>query len=175
MIYWSVVSLLERHIDIAIEQQQLALQNNFAHDRSDAMLMLVDQFLDNGGGLLHYLVQDASARVLGGNLPATQSSEGWRELVVRLDHDVSDSESRRLRAYGAYFDKNNYVLVAHDTKELSETRHLILRSFGLTLAATIIITLAGGWLLELLCSAGLGMQATRHAPSSMATSPNASP
>lgn len=144
VIYWSVISLLERHMAIAVEQQQLALRNNFTHDGSEAMLLLVEQFLENGGGLLHYLVQDGSGRILGGNLPATQASAGWRELLVMPGADGSNTETRRLRAYGEYFDENSYVLVAHDTKELSETRYLILRSFGLTLGATIIITLAGG-------------------------------
>jgi signal transduction histidine kinase len=143
VIYWSVTSLLERHLEVAIEQQLLTLRNDFEHDGRDAVLGLVSKYLANGGDtLLHYLVQDRSGKMLGGDLQPLTTSAAWLDLEVAPAGAAG--KVRKFRARGEWFDQNTFLLVAHDTVELAEIRDLILRAFGLTLAATIAISLAGG-------------------------------
>ncbi len=144
VIYWSVILLLEQHLDIAIEQQQLALRNQFSNDGRDAMLGLLNQYLGDGGGLQHYLVQDRSGQVLGGDLSSIEPSLGWLDVTISSTGSGTDIRSYDLRARSDYFDEDTYVLVALDTSELAETSNMILWSFGFTLAATIAISLAGG-------------------------------
>jgi signal transduction histidine kinase len=145
VIYWGMLSLLEQHLEQSIEDQIQVLRNDLAKDGREAMLELVHQHVQKQhDSPVHFLVQDSVGNVLAGDLPPMRAVEGWQQLSVSLSTKWRGNGQRTLRALGVMLDNNTFVLVAHDTKDLVESRELIVRSFGTALAVTAVLTLGGG-------------------------------
>ena len=145
VIYWQMSTLLARHLDQGIEAQLQVLQSDLEQDGRKSMLGLVRQheklYQDSP---LHFLVQDASGTILAGDLPATQVGEGWHDIVLMATAHDLDDQRRFLRGRGEWLSKDLFVLVTNDTRDLQETRTLILLSYVIALVATVMIALAGG-------------------------------
>ncbi len=145
VVYWSMVSLLERHLEQTIEQQFQILRDDIEQHGREAMIAFVAQQADQQRyEPIYFLVQDASGTRLAGDLPVAQAFEGWRDIPApaRL------GTSTLLRARAEHLDDDTFVMVAYDTKDLAESRELILRSFGIALAATVLLTLSGGLIIS---------------------------
>jgi len=144
VIYWSMISLLERHLDEAIEQQLEVLRNDFRQDGRAAVVGLARQHEErNRDSPVHFLVRNREGSVVAGDLPILDAQEGWQTISAPLQ--TTDGTSvRQLRGYAERFDDDTFVLVTHDTRDLHQTRELIIVSFGVALALTIVLALGGG-------------------------------
>jgi signal transduction histidine kinase len=144
VIYWWMSTLLARHLDEGIEAQLQVLRADLEQDGRDSMLGLIRGHAQNyGDSPLHFLVQDGTGTVLAGDLPATNVGAGWHDIAM---HSRDDSHDRRqlLRGRGEWLTDDLFVLVTNDTRDLRETRRLILGSYAIALMATTILALGGG-------------------------------
>jgi signal transduction histidine kinase len=143
--YWWMSSLLERHLDEGIEQQLQILRADLEQDGRESLIGLVRRHQeDHARSALHFLVQDRSGAVLAGDLPPTQIGEGWHDITLLTRPAHGDGQRRLLRGRGEWLNDDLFVLVTNDTRDLHETRSLILRSFLVAFGATIFLALAGG-------------------------------
>lgn len=144
VIYWSMLSLLERHLDETIEQQLEVLHNDYRQDGRDAVIRLVRQHEErNRDSPVHFMVRDGTGSVIAGDFPTSGAQAGWQTFPARSLVDGQQSVYR-LRGYGESFDGNTFVLVTHDTKDLHQTRELIIASFAIALGLTVVLSLGGG-------------------------------
>jgi len=145
VIYWWMNSLLERHLEEGIEHQIQVLRADLTQDGLESMLGLVRQHVKkNRGSPVHFLVQDRAGNVLAGDLPPIKPEVGWQDITHSELGDAANGDRPALRGRGGWFDENTFVLVTNDTDDLHESRELILRSFGISLAATLALALGGG-------------------------------
>ena len=93
---------------------------------------------------VHFLVQDASGTVLAGDLPPTQVGEGWHDITLMPSGHVSDARRHLRRGRGEWLTEDLFVLVTNDTQDIRQTRALILGSFAVALAGTVVLALGGG-------------------------------
>jgi signal transduction histidine kinase len=148
VIYWSMISLLERHLDETIEQQLEVLRNDFRQDGRDAVIRLVRQHEErNRDSPVHFLVLDGEDSVIAGDLPIVHSHKGWQIIPATRSQVSGDTLVRQLRGYGEMLDDETFVLVTHDTKDLHQTREFIIASFAVALALTVVLALGGGLLI----------------------------
>ena len=148
VIYWWVVSLLERHLEESINQQVQVLRTDFEQDGKDSMMGLVRQHVvKHRNSPLHIMVQDRAGVVLAGDLPPIPAKVGWQELKIRPPAGAADGHALSLRGRGEWLDENTFVIVTNDTKDLHESRELIVRSFAVALAGTVALALGGGMLI----------------------------
>jgi signal transduction histidine kinase len=144
VIYLSVISLLERHLDEAIEQRLEVLRNDFRQDGRDAVIGLVRQHEErNRDSPVHFLVRDGEGSVIAGDLPILDAHQGW-QTVPAIRSRATGGTFVQLRGYGEKFDDQTFVLVTHDTYDLHQTRELIIVSFAVALALTVVLAMGGG-------------------------------
>ena len=145
VIYWWMSTLLARHLDEGIEAQLQVLKSDLEQDGRESMIGLVRQHEEKyRDSPLHFLVQDASGTVLAGDLPPTEVGEGWHDIALMTSAHDLDDRRRLLRGRGEWLTEDLFVLVTNDTRDLRETRTLILRSYAIALAATVVLALGGG-------------------------------
>ena len=148
VIYWWMSSLLARHLDERIEAQFQVLRTGLAQDGRESLLGLVREherkYRDSP---LHYLVQDRDGAVLAGDLPPMRLQEGWHDIVLQQAAADNELRHQRLRGRGEWLSDELFVIVTNDTRDLHQTRTLILASFAVALAGTVAIALGGGLLI----------------------------
>jgi signal transduction histidine kinase len=151
VIYWSMLALLDRHLDESIEQQIQVLRHDLEQDGRDSMLGLVRQHVEKQpNSRVHFLVRDGAGNKVAGDLPPIAAVEGWQDIPPALLAGESDHAEQLLRGHGERFDENTFVLVTHDTVDLRQTRALIIRSFSIALGVTVVLTLGGGLIIGVL-------------------------
>ncbi len=145
VIYWSMISLLERHLAESIDQQLEVLRHDLEQDGRDSMIGLVQQHVEKqSSSRVHFLVTDRAQNKIAGDLPQVPARAGWQDITMATGADGSNNTHRMLRGHGEWFDDNTFVLVTNDMSDLAQTRALITRSFGIALAATVVLALGGG-------------------------------
>ncbi|GMQ75144.1 MAG: ATP-binding protein [Gammaproteobacteria bacterium] len=151
VIYWSMMSLLERHLEESVEQQIQVLRNGLEQDGRESMLGFVRQHVEKqADGRVHLLVQDREGNVIAGDLPPMPVAEGWQDILLPPPADGSSGMERTHRGRGEWLDEDTYVLVTNDTSDLRQSRALIVLSFGIALAVTVVLALGGGIVIGLL-------------------------
>lgn len=145
VVYGRMDAVLERHLEESVEQQIQVLRADFAQDGLESMLGLVRQHVKKSlGSPVHFLVQDSAGAALGGDLPPLNVVNGWQDIALPPVAGENHGEGLVLRGLGEWFDDDTLVLVTSDTRDLREARDLIVRAFGISLVATVIVTLSGG-------------------------------
>ena len=146
VLFWSISSLLERHIDEAIVRQLAVLKYDLAQDGMESMLGLIQLHAKHSSpNSIHLLALDSEDRYLAGDLPVLAPVEGWQNLEIPSAERTDDNYPiHSYRALGVRFGDGTFVLVSEDIADLVQTRRLLLQSFGITLAVTIALTLFGG-------------------------------
>jgi len=145
VIYWSMASLLERHLEESIEQQIEVLRHDLEQDGRDSMIGLVQQHVEKQpNSRVHFLVRDRTGNVIAGDLPSVSMNTGWQDILLPRSAAGSNDTEHMLRGRGEWFDENTYVLVTNDMSDLAQSRALIIRSFGVALGVTVVLALGGG-------------------------------
>ncbi len=145
LIYLWMTSLLDRHIEQAVEQQMEVLRDDFTQDGRESVLGLVRlHSRRNAVGPVHYLLLDGAGRVLAGDLPAMKPVQGWQEIDFVHDRGGANERPSRLIGFGVFLDGDTFALVTHDTADLDETQRLLVQAFAIALAVTVALALFGG-------------------------------
>jgi signal transduction histidine kinase len=151
VVYWSMLSLLERHMEESIEQQIQVLRHDLEQDGRESVIGLVRQHVEKQpDSRVHFLVRDRAGNVIAGDLPAIEAGTDWQEILLPPRADGSNDTERVLRGRGEWLDEDTYVLVTNDTADLRQSRELIIRSFGIALAVTVALALGGGIIIGVL-------------------------
>jgi signal transduction histidine kinase len=151
VIYWSMLSLLERHLEDSIEQQMQVLRHDLEQDGRESMIGLVRQHEEKQpNSQSHFLVRGRAGNVVAGDLPLVRSTVGWQDIPLPHRADEPNGKERMIRGRGEWLDEDSYVLVTHDTADLDQTRELIIRSFVVALAVTVVLALSGGLVIGVL-------------------------
>jgi signal transduction histidine kinase len=151
VIYWYMVSLLERHLEEGIEQQIEVLRHDLEQDGRESMIGLVRQHVEKQpNSRVHFLVKDRAGGVIAGDLPPVSSGIGWQNVVVPEPDNRSGDLHDVLRGKGEWFDDDTYVLVTSDVSDLAQSRALIIRSFSIALGVTVVLALGGGLVIAVL-------------------------
>lgn len=145
LIYWQMCSLLENHVEQAIEQQLDVMRDDFSQDGRGSMIGLARQHRERRGeSPIHLLIQDSSGSVIESDMPPLQVFEGWQDIDLSHALETGDRAVRIYRGLGTWIDEDTFVLVAHDTADLLQTQSLLVRSFSIALAVTVALSLVGG-------------------------------
>lgn len=145
VIYWSMVSLLERHLEESIEQQIEVLRHDMEQDGRESMIGLVRQHVaKQPKSRVHFLLRDGAGNVIAGDLPPLPAEVGWKDILIPPSDAESNESAHMLRGRGEWFDDDTYVLVTNDISDLTQSRALIIRSFGIALGVTLVLALSGG-------------------------------
>ena len=148
VIYWSMISLLERHLEESIEQQIEVLRHDLEQDGRDSMIGLVRQHVEKQpSSRVHFLVRDRAGDVIAGDLPPIRMNTGWQDILLPPSAAGPDDTEHILRGRGEWFDENTYVLVTNDMSDLAQSRALINRSVGIALGVTVVLALGGGFVI----------------------------
>lgn len=141
---WMTV-VLERHVEVSVEQQLVHLRDDFQLNGRDSVISLVSRHAARRTpSTLHFLVQDNEGRVLAGDLPRLALRSGWQEVELSPDPAHRDTSPRTYRGFGARLDDATHVLVMQETADLTLTRSLLIRSFSIALFVTVALALVGG-------------------------------
>ncbi|ASJ73650.1 Sensor kinase CusS [Granulosicoccus antarcticus IMCC3135] len=145
VLFWSISSLLERHIDETIVRQHAVLKDDLAQNGMESMLELIRLHAKYpASSSIHLLALNSEDRYLAGDLPLLPPVEGWQNLEKQTERIDENSSLRSYRALGTRFDDGTFVLVSEDIADLVQTRRLLLQSFSITLAVTVALSLFGG-------------------------------
>ncbi len=143
--YSWITSLLQRHLEEAVEMHLAVLRDTLTLDGREALVRLVRKHDERpGASTIHVLVKDEADNILAGDLPPLASRTGWQDIELPVDANDRDVGGLRLRGNGARFDDGTFLLVTNDTGDLRDTQALLIRSFGLSLAVVVVLSLAGG-------------------------------
>jgi signal transduction histidine kinase len=154
-IYWSTAGYMTRQTDATIEAEIKGLAEQYRRRGLSGLTTLVAERSAGapaGAGL--YLLADSSYRPLVGNIDAWPAAEpdgsGWIDFRLREaagDAATRDGEqpgrAKVFRLRGGL-----RLLVGRDVRELSAIRALIREAVGWGLAFTVVLALAGGWLMS---------------------------
>jgi len=149
LIYWWMSSLLERHVEEAVLRQRAVLLDDFAQDGRKSMLGLVRQHTEKHHTSpvhfpVHFLVQDDAGQQLAGDLPPMRPIEGWQEISLPRSSAHEQIAAQIHRALGTWADDDTFLLITHDTADLNQTRKVLIGSFSVALAVTVLLALIGG-------------------------------
>jgi signal transduction histidine kinase len=141
VVFWSTTHYMERQIDASVTGElseiRVAAGGDSLPQLRDVVAALTVRSPD-----FFYLLQDASGKVLAGNLPSTQPLPGVRQWSGSTHHRRSPFAG--LRGQGRGVGGGAYLFVGLSTLQLHEMEGLVVHAFlwGLTLA--MILAFAGG-------------------------------
>jgi signal transduction histidine kinase len=92
-----------------------------------------------------YLLQDQAGERLAGTLRPRRPAYGWFDLQGR-SRSAEGDPPHRIRARGVRLDDGGYLVVGQDANQLDEVQGLIVRAFGWSAAAMLLLALGGGML-----------------------------
>lgn len=145
LIYGQMTQLLERHLEEAVNQHLTLLRDGLYQDGRSSLVGLVKQHAERqGGNPIHVLIKTRGGAILAGDLPDLDTREGWHDFAIHPEPNDIGRVATRFRAYGEWLDDATFVLVANDTRDLQQTRALLVRVFAIALGVTVVLALAGG-------------------------------
>lgn len=159
-VYLATHAAFSRQIDARIEQATGALLIEYHDDGLKGLVSAVDQQGRNRPIGLGTALFDGQGMRVGGNLAIPIAEPGWRDIVIE------DPGERReqARAQVTSLPGNYRLVVAADLESQEDIDHTILGMFGVTVAALLVLGLAGALLLARYLRGRLaGIEATASA------------
>jgi signal transduction histidine kinase len=145
VIYCATGVYMSNSLDAAIDSDILELEESLQAGGSEVLTAQVEDRLRQAPhGPMYYLLQDARGKVVAGNMPSVNGSEGRFDLKVPR----SDSPSVAVHAHGITLVDHEYLMVGVDALPRREMRKLILRVFEWSSAITLGLAFAGGALMS---------------------------
>ncbi len=98
-------------------------------------------------GPIYYLLQAPTGQVIVGNLPGMPPVEGVIDFMRDTADDEPNNGRDRLTGFGLRLGDGAFLLVAQDASRLLDMQKAIVRAFTWAGALTLVLAIAGGWLL----------------------------
>lgn len=143
VIYWSTVEYMTDQLDGAIVDEIDDIQADWRAGGPDSLIRVVnDRIAHERAGEIAYMLEASDGTVLAGNMPAVVARVDGQDIELPVAHGAG--RPRHMRVRGAFLDNGDFLAVGKDAFALNEMRETIARSFGLIIAATLGLALAGG-------------------------------
>jgi signal transduction histidine kinase len=151
VMFWFGRSYLTEQIDRTVSDEIAEITTKVGDHDPEALRATVASFADHASAGVFYLLQDASGRVLAGNVPPLSPIAGLRSWKAKEDGGEFPVGRYGARGFGMALDDGAYLFVGLDSHELLEMRELMAHAFFTFIFTTIALALACGALM----SAGL--------------------
>ncbi len=145
--YWYGTGYIANQIDQTVANEIAEIETNEGGGLP-SMQAAVAKYAAQASPGVFYLLQDARAHALAGNIPALDPVTGIQEWPSREDGGNFPRGLHSVRGRGVRTVDGAYLLVGLDSNELTEMREMITYAFGWGLLGTILLALGGGTLMS---------------------------
>jgi signal transduction histidine kinase len=146
VIYWAATSAMSDQLDAELNAERAALEASYGAGGIDALSSAIAERLTQPVHPLRYLLEDASGRVLVGDLPNRPSLPvGRSEIeipVVRLSGDANQKRGL-FRILRMALKNDGFLLLGDDAHPLEELREFLIGAFGWGAGATLVLAVLG--------------------------------
>jgi signal transduction histidine kinase len=147
VIAWSVNSFMAEQLDATVANELAEVQADAGGLETSALKRIVDGLTVNSPGI-YYLLQGPDGRVIAGNMMAIRPKPGLRTLGSA--HQAPDRHVLGgIRGRGVSLADGGYLFIGVSDHQLSELREVVTRMFLLGLGMTVVLALAGGFVMSL--------------------------
>ena len=149
--FWITGDALTSEVTDSINIDLAAIERGFNTEGIEEVEEIIQQRLATPGFSGFFLLQDRVGKKIAGNLPASAPRVGFLVKPLSLVDETSLGQPTQhsILGKGLVLKDGAYVFVGQDTQRVSETRRLILRTFGWIMAAAVALAIGGGALLSL--------------------------
>lgn len=145
VIYEAAGAYMSSSLDAAIDSDITELVNSMQAGGNQTLAAQVNERVQQTPyGPMYYLLQAPEGGIIAGNLPPAHGSEGRFDLKVPR----VNLPSIAVHAHGITLSDGEYLMVGVDALPRREMHQLIVRVFGLSSAATLVLAFAGGTLMS---------------------------
>jgi signal transduction histidine kinase len=144
VIFFSTTRFMRHQIDDSVSSEVGEILADTRGEGLDALRSVVHGLSSHPAGF-YYLLQDSHGTVLAGNLPALDARDGIREWPKSTQS--ASSPFAAIRGRGTTV-TGGYLFVGWSTNQLNEMEEMVVGSFAWSLAASIALALAGGWVMS---------------------------
>ena len=147
VIAWSVNSFMAEQLDATVANELAEVQANAGGLETGALKRVVDGLIINSPGV-YYLLQGPDGEVIAGNMMAIRPKPGLRTLEYA--HQAPDRHVLGgIRGRGIALADGGYLFVGVSDHQRGELRAIVTRAFVLGLGLTVVLALAGGFVMSL--------------------------
>ena len=141
VVFWSTTRFMDRQIDITVASELSEIEADAQDGDLEHLRGIVQGMIGRVPGY-YYLLQDATGKVLAGNLSAIDPLPGVREWPGSAKHPKHPFSG--LRGRGVLLASGAYLFVGLSAHQLHEMREMVAGSFLSGLGLAILLALGGG-------------------------------
>jgi signal transduction histidine kinase len=148
IILWSSTGYVSRQIDATVSNEIDEVQAEAAGRGLARLRDVVAGLARHAPPGVYYLLEDASGRVLAGNMPALKPVPGIR-VWTPDDATARMVPTHGIHGRGVRTEGGDFLFVGLDNIDLNEMQEMITRAFLWALAGMIVLALGGGVVMSL--------------------------
>jgi signal transduction histidine kinase len=146
VIYWVATGAMSGQLDAGLDAERAVFEDRYRTGGIGDLSAAITERLKDPAHPLSYLLQDASGKMLAGNLPVLPSlGVGRSEIEVPPNEPAGngDYEPRLFRTLGVSLADGSLLVLAQDAHSLDDLREFVMQSFGWGAAATFVLAVLG--------------------------------
>jgi signal transduction histidine kinase len=143
--YWTIEISLEGQMTARIDAEIKLLEEERRAEGDSELIEQVQRRSDVLG--LHYLLLDANATRIAGNMPVTSNDLGWSTVALPTDRSGVGA-GRTLRIHSVELDNGMRLSVADDYGSIEDVRQAWIDAAAWCLIGFLLLSVAGGLLLS---------------------------
>jgi signal transduction histidine kinase len=152
VVYFSVGREISAAVDERVREDSEKLQVVYRANGLDRLVQVVGARVLEAGSL-DYRLEDASGRLLAGNLPSPRTpgrdyADGWTQLGEPTTGSAGESRPEWERALVTTLNDGAVLVVGNELNEVHLARRAILIAFAWSVAATLALGVLGGFLVS---------------------------
>jgi signal transduction histidine kinase len=152
VVYFSVGREISTAVDERLREDTEKLQGVYRTNGLDKLVQVVSARVLEAGSL-DYRLEDASGRLLAGNLPSPRTPshgyrDGWTQLGEPITGSAGESRAEWERALVTTLQGGAVLVVGNELNEVRLARRAVLIAFAWSLAATLALGVFGGFLVS---------------------------
>jgi signal transduction histidine kinase len=125
-----------------------AIANGYSTEGIHEAKEIIGQRMASPGGLDFFLLEDAAGRRITGNLPQMEMRAGIIRLPNPNHVEGDEAEEHEILGRGAFLAQGLFVFVGRDLYFANTTKERIFHTLLWMIAATLILSVAGGMILS---------------------------
>jgi signal transduction histidine kinase len=142
IVLWSVTTFMADQLDATVANELAEVQADAGEQTTERLKQVIDGLTVRSPGI-YYLLQSAEGTALAGNMLPIKPVHGPRSLA--WTHQPPERHAiGGLRGQGVVLAGGSYLFVGVSDYQLGELREVVVRSFLIGLAVTVVLALAGG-------------------------------
>ena len=151
-VYWITLAAIEQQLKDSVERESRLLVEIYTNRGMESVLRGVQRRISDLRSPRRFiLLQDASGKVLAGNLPARTPVMGWSTLEVPAPPadqvSLEPEPGTAVIALGRRLASGEYLLVGENLYRAEKAEEAIALAFGWGILSTVLLALGGGALI----------------------------